>query len=204
MAPWLAGFLALAWLGAVVFFRANRIWLPYYILAAVGLAFALIFVGRATIVEPVLQTMVARSVHYVSIALQVPTRSFEAAPGAILVLVVSQEIGWTMLQVTVESSGLLESAVLTGMIMFYPGWSLRKRLLLVGAGLVATFAANVLRMMTIVLALHYMGKDSLFLSHTIVGRAVFFATVVVVYWVIITRPTLRTIRRKLDRELMNT
>jgi exosortase family protein XrtG len=201
MAPWLAALLAVAWAGAVLFFRVGRIWLPYYILAAVGLAFALIFLGRATVIEPVLQTMVARSVHYVSMALQVPTRSFEGAPGAILVLVVSQDIGWTMLQVTVESSGLLESAVLTGMIAFYPGWGLRKRLLLVGAGLIATFIANVVRMMTIVLALHYIGKDSLFLSHTIVGRAVFFATVVVVYWMIITRPTLRTIRRKLDREL---
>ncbi|MBI4304759.1 MAG: archaeosortase/exosortase family protein [Chloroflexi bacterium] len=202
MAPWLAALLIAAWAGSVVLFRLNRIWLPYYILAAVGLAFLLIFVGRATVVEPALQTFVSAAVHRLSALVNVPTETFQAAPGALLVLVISQEIGWTMLQVTVESSGLLESAVLTGMLAFYPGWSPQKRLAFIAIGLTATFAANVVRLMTIVLALHYTGKDSLLIAHTIVGRAVFFAAVVAIYWLIMTRPTLRTILRKLDREIL--
>jgi exosortase family protein XrtG len=201
MAVPVAGALILGWLFAVVFFRFNRIWLPYYILAAVGLAFSVIFIGRATFIEPALQVAVSRAVHYTSSLLGIPTQTFEAAPGSLLVLVVSQDIGWTMLQVTVESSGLLEAGVLSGMLAFYPGFSPRRRLFFVSAGLIATFVANVVRLTTIVVLLHFAGKGSLLISHTIVGRAVFFAMVVLTYWFVITYPTLRTIRRKLDREV---
>ncbi|MBM3956990.1 MAG: archaeosortase/exosortase family protein [Gemmatimonadetes bacterium] len=201
MAPWLAGLLALVWALAVLFFRANRIWLPYYILGSVGLAFILIFVGRATPIEPLLQHSVAAGVHAVSEVVHIPTKIFRAAPGAVLVLVISQDVGWTMLQVTVESSGLLESAVITGMLMFYPGWSLGKRAYLTLGALLATYVANIVRMMVIVTTLHFVGKDSLLFSHTIIGRAVFFVIVIAIYWYLMTRPTLRTVRQKLDQEL---
>jgi exosortase family protein XrtG len=127
---------------------------------------------------------------------------FRAAPGAILVLVVSQDVGWTMLQVTVESSGLLETGVISGMLLFYPGWSLRRRIIFTICAILATYIANIVRLMVIVLTLHEMGKNSLLISHTIVGRAVFFALVILIYWYLMTRPTLRTVRHKIEGELV--
>ena len=201
MAPWLIALLALLWTLSVLFFRLNRIWLPYYIIGSVGLAFLIIFVGRATALEPLMQTGVAAGVHIASDVVGVPTRVFEAAPGAILVLVVSQDVGWTMLQVTIEASGLLESAVIAGMLMFYPGWDLRKRFMFTIAALILTYVANVIRLMVIVITLHSAGKNSLLISHTIIGRAVFFALVVAIYWFLMTRPTLRTVKKKIEDEL---
>ena len=201
MAPWLAGLLALTWALVVLFFRVNRIWLPFYIVGSVGLAFVLIFVGRATPIEPWLQQGVAAGVHAVSAIVHIPTQIFRAAPGAVLVLVISQDIGWTMLQVTVESSGLLESGVIAGMLLFYPGWSLRRRISLTIGALVATYVANIVRLMVIVVTLHYVGKNSLLFSHTIIGRAVFFVLVITIYWFLMTRPTLRSVRGKLDEEM---
>ncbi len=201
MAVWLAAVLVAAWALAVLFFRLNRIWLPFYIIGSVGLAFIVIFIGRATAIEPLLQTAVAAAVHGVSGLFSIPTQTFEAAPGALLVLVVSQDIGWTMLQVTIESSGLLESGVIAGMLLFYPGWGWRVRLLYTAGALLLTFGANVVRLMIIVATLHSAGKDSLLVSHTIIGRAVFFALVVAIYWYLMTRPTLRLVRRKIEGEL---
>ena len=202
MELWLVSLLIAVWLLVVAFFRLNRIWLPYYIIGSVGLAFVIIFVGRATGLEHALQVLVAAGVHSVSLALGLPTEIFQSSPGAILVLVVSQDIGWTMLQVTVESSGLLETGVIAGMLLFYPGWSGRKRIWFTIAAIALTYFSNVIRLMVIVATLHYMGKSSLLISHTIVGRAVFFALVVAIYWFLMTRPTLRTVRRKIDDELM--
>ena len=201
MAPWLAGLLALVWALAVLFFRANRIWLPFYVIGSVGLAFILIFAGRATPIEPWLQQGVAAGVHAVAEVIRIPTQIFRAAPGAVLVLVISQDVGWTMLQVTVESSGLLESGVIAGMLMFYPGWSLRRRLYLTGTALVATYLANILRLMVIVVTLRFVGKVSLLFSHTIIGRAVFFVAVIGIYWYLMTRPTILSVRSKLDEEM---
>ena len=202
MELWLVGLLIGIWLLVVAFFRLNRIWLPYYIIGSVGLAFVIIFVGRATGLEHALQVVVAAGVHATSLAFGLETEIFRSSPGAILVLVISQDIGWTMLQVTIESSGLLESGVIAGMLLFYPGWSIRKRIWFTIAAIALTYFANIVRLMVIVTTLHYMGKSSLLISHTIIGRAVFFALVVAIYWFLMTRPTLRTVRHKIDDELM--
>ncbi len=201
MALWLAGLLIFGWLMAVLFFRANRIWLPYYVIGAVGLALGIIFIGRATFIEGDLAQVVAAGVHAVSSLTPVPTQVFQSAPGAIMVLVVDQSVGWTMLQVTVESSGLLETGVITGMLMFYPGWSLRRRSGYAVIAILATYVANIIRLMVIVVVIHYGGKDTLLVSHTILGRAVFFIGVIIIYWYLLSRPTLRTIRGKLDEEM---
>ena len=199
---WLIGLLIALWMLVVAFFRLNRIWLPYYIVGSVGLAFIIIFVGRATGLEAALQIFVAAGVHAASLAIGLPTEIFQSAPGSILVLVISQDIGWTMLQVTIESSGLLETGVISGMLLFYPGWGGRKRIWFTIAAIVLTYFSNVIRLMVIVVTLHYMGKSSLLISHTIIGRAVFFALVVAIYWFLMTRPTLRTVKHKIDDELM--
>ena len=201
MAIWLAGLLIFGWLMAVLFFRANRIWLPYYVIGAVGLALGIIFIGRATFIEAGLQQAVAAGVHAVSGLTPVPTQVFQSAPGAIMVLVVDQSVGWTMLQITVESSGLLETGVISGMLMFYPGWSLRRRTGYAVIAILATYVANIIRLMVIVIVIHYGGKDTLLVSHTILGRAVFFIGVIIIYWYLLSRPTLRTIRGKLDEEM---
>jgi exosortase family protein XrtG len=194
--------LATVWSLAVLFFRLNRIWLPYYIVGSVGLAFLFIYIGRNTPIEPALQTAVAQGVHAAAQLFNVPTETFDAAPGALLVLVISQEIGWTMLQVTVESSGLLESGVVFGMLMFYPAWGLRKRGMYVVIALLLTYGINIVRLMVIVATLHLLGKDSLLVSHTIIGRAVFFIGVIAIYWYVLSRPTLGAVRKKLDDELV--
>lgn len=198
-----AAVLSSIWLLAVLFFRLNRIWLPYYIIGSVGLAFLIIYVGRNSFIEPALQTAVAQGVHAVSQLFGIPTDTFSAAPGALLVLVISQDIGWTMLQVTVESSGLLESGVVFGMLIFYPAWSLKKRFRYVLLALLLTYVANIIRLLVIVAALHLLGKDSLLISHTIIGRAVFFLGVILIYWFLLTRPTLSTVRKKLDDEMVS-
>ena len=201
MEPWLVGTFIFLWAIVVLFFRANRIWLPYYVIGAVGLALIIIFIGRATFVETSLQQVVAAGVHAISGLTPVPTRVFQAAPGAIMVLVVDQSVGWAMLQITVESSGLLETGVIAGMLMFYPGWSIQKRLKYSIIAILATYVANIVRLMVIVIVIHYGGKDTLLVSHTILGRAVFFVGVIAIYWYMISRPTLRTVAKKLEEEM---
>lgn len=201
MEAWLASLIIAGWILVVLFFRANRIWLPYYVIGSVGLALAIIFIGRATFVEGALQQVVAAGVHAVSNLTPVPTQIFQAAPGAVMVLVIDQSVGWTMLQVTVESSGLLETGVITGMLMFYPGWSIQKRTSFAVSAILFTYIINIIRLMVIVIVIHYGGKDALLISHTILGRAVFFVGVIIIYWYFMSRPTLRTVKAKLDQEM---
>ena len=193
------------WVLLVFFFRVNRIWLPYYLIASVGLAFIIIFVGRATAIQGLMETGVAYSTFQVSNLIGVQAQVFRSAPGSLMIFVVGQVVGqdngWTMVRITIECSSLLETGVLSGMVGFYPGWSIRKRATLLALGIAATYAANIIRLVVIIGTLHWFGKDSLFIAHTIVGRAVFFVLIVAIFWFVITAPTMRSVAKKLQRDM---
>ena len=115
-----------------------------------------------------------------------------------MVLVIPQNLGWTVLDIGLESSGLLEIGVITGMVGFYPGWTARRRLFAICLGVCATYVANVVRVGFIVASLHWGGKDLLFISHTVGGRLIFFALVVLIFWFVLSLPTLRTVHRNVQ------
>jgi exosortase family protein XrtG len=189
-----------SWLAVVIFLRRARIWLPYYVLGAVGCAYWMVLVFSNLLgLEPFLAHSVAWMVHITSNLLSIPTRIFEGAPGVLLVLVIYQDIGWTVLQVGIESSGLLEISVLVSLLLFYPGWSLSRRLWLIAVGAIAMWIANILRMLVIVVMLNQFGKEALVLAQMYVGKAVFFVLVILIFWFIITRPTLKVLHRRQSR-----
>ncbi len=188
---------ALVWLALVLALRRSRIWLFYYLVAAVGWCFGLVVLLRELLPgEAALAMATAYNTHYLAGLLGVPTRVFRSAPGLLLVLVIAQESGWTALQVGLESSGLLELSVLSGLLLFYPGMPFLRRSLSV-----ATYVANVLRVLLIVVVLHFAGKDSLLFAHTFLGRAFFFAVTVAIYWYLMTRTSLEVLRGRVLRAL---
>lgn len=189
--------LFILWCGLVAFLRYARAWLPFYVLGAVGSAYWLIlFFGNSFGLEPILAHSVAWMVHVVSNLVGIPTRIFEGAPGVLLVLVIFQDIGWTVLQVGIESSGLLEISVLISLLLFYPGWSTKRRIKLILFGSAAMWCANIIRMVVIVVMLNQFGKEALVLAHMYIGKAVFFLLVIAIFWTIITRTTLRDLRQQ--------
>lgn len=201
----LAATLIMVWALAVIFFRANRVWLPYYLLGSVGLALIVIFLGRATPVQEFMETGVSLATFGVANAVGIPARIFENDANSLMIFVIGHIVGndqgWTMVRVTIECSSLLETGVISGMVGFYPGWTLKRRIGLVLIGTVATYLANIVRMTVIIGTLHLFGKDSLFIAHTIVGRAIFFVLVIAIFWYIITLPTMRSVFNKLQRDL---
>ncbi|GAB4501178.1 MAG: hypothetical protein Fur0035_07190 [Anaerolineales bacterium] len=181
--------LFILWLAAVIFFRVYRIWLPYYALAAIGSAYWMVSVANAWQLQVSLARLVAFSVSQFSGFLGIATQTFENAPGLLMVLVITQNVGWTVLQIGVESSGMLESIVVVSLVLFYPGWSSARRIFSVLAGLFMTWGANILRLMIIVVLLHWLGKPVLVIAHTFLAKAAFFGMTVAIYWFLITRPT---------------
>jgi exosortase family protein XrtG len=191
--------LTLIWLVAVYFFRHYRIWLPYYVVGSVGLAFLLIAISRDVLpIELFLKAYTGYSVDFFAHWVGVETRTFVDAPGVILVLVIPQEEGWTLVEIGVGCSGLLEEAVLVGLLGFYPSWSLRRRVSLISVGIALTFIGNLARVLFIVMTLHQLGKSSLFLAHSLFGRVLFFVVVIAIYWVVLTAPTMQQIRARLE------
>jgi exosortase family protein XrtG len=188
------------WLLGVIFFRRFRIWLPYYLVGTVGLAYILVVLfSRVFNFELVVAQSIALAVHDLLNFVAIPTEIFQHAPGTLLVLVVTQKIGWTILQIGVESSGMLEISVLVSLVTFYPLWSWRKKMVLAVIGGAFTWFANVARMLIIALMLHFLGKEVLVLAHTFIGKAFFFIVTIVIYWFLVTTSSLTEIKKKISQ-----
>jgi exosortase family protein XrtG len=197
----LSGLLFVVWCSVAAFLRFYRIWLLYYVLGAGGCAYWLVL-GTSYFfqLDLVLAQSVSWSVHQVARLFDLPTRIFAGAPGTLMVMVITQEVGWTLFHIGVESSGLLELSVLTSLLLFYPGWTLRWRVSAIAIGLALTWMANVLRVLVITAMLHTMGKNVLVLAHTFVGKALFFSLIVAICWYLVTTPTLRFVRARLQHD----
>jgi len=193
--PLLLPYLVILW-----FLHRYRIWLLYYIFGSAGLAYLLtLFFTQVLDVRSLLASSVAIGVHSLLDTVHIETKVVENAPGVLLVLVLTQRIGWTILQIGIESSGLLEMIVLASLIAFYPGWKLTRRLVLGLIGLFLTWGANLLRMILIAALLHFYGKEVLVLAHTFLGKLVFFILTIAIYWALVTFPSLNDIEHHLNR-----
>jgi exosortase family protein XrtG len=113
-------------------------------------------------------------------------------------LVVPDPTGWSILSIGIECSTLIEASVFAGLLLFYPRFPASDRLLRLLAGVGATFLINLARLAVIVGMVATLGKAAVPLAHTFVGRMVFFIGIVVVYWRMLTMPTLRLVRRDLE------
>jgi len=182
----------------VVFFRVRRMWLPYYVTAAAGFTLLFLTAARGTVVEQLLESVTAQHAHDIAATLGIPTLVFKNAPGTLLVLVVVGRVGWTVIEVGIECSGLLELAAFAGLLLFYPGLGGLRRGWLLAVGLAATYVVNILRLLLIISFLHWGGKNVIFLAHTVIGRGVFFILIVAVYWFIFTRAALKNVKQRVE------
>jgi exosortase family protein XrtG len=197
------GLVSVAWAALLYFARRRRIWLLFYGLGAVGLSLLLVFAGtRLVPLEQGIEHLVARASHTVSGFIGIPTRVFQASPGNILVWVIVQEPGWTVVRVDLECSGLLEMAALAGLILFYPGWSLLRRIGLTLFGWFAVFGINIIRIVSIIVILHVAGKPAILIAHTIIGRLIFFVLIMALYWLVFSRLTLRTLSQRIRARMV--
>lgn len=194
MSDWLLIAMLGLWATAVAYLGWTRNWLLYFVVGVVGAAYTLIYAGtRLVRIDMLLAAVVGSIVHWTCGLAGVPTRVFESAPDVLMVLVISQPVGWTTLQIGVESSGIIEVCVLTALLLFYPGRTPAARVLAIAAGVAATLAANTLRVFVIALMLHHGGKEALVLAHTYVGKLLFFVLMVAIVWALLTAPMLRTL-----------
>ena len=185
----------LIWITLVMTLYRRKIWLFYFLVSTIGLSAILVFVSRNFINTDIfLAKSIAEGIHLTTDLINIPTQVFEEAPGLLLVMVVVQREGWTALHIGVESSGLLEISVLIGLISFYPGWNLKDRIWRIFVGVALTWFANLLRMLLIVLMLHFLGKEALIVAHTFLGKLVFFGMTIAIYWYLISEPTLKMIK----------
>ncbi|MCK4776961.1 MAG: archaeosortase/exosortase family protein [Actinomycetia bacterium] len=116
-------------------------------------------------------------------------------------VVVSHSDGWSLLKIGIECSALLEIAVFIGLLLFYPAFTWRRKSLYLVLGVTGTYIVNLFRLMLIVAIITFWGRGAIFPAHAIFGRGFFFILIVIIYWFIITKPTLNLLNKEVKARL---
>ncbi|MEW6770217.1 MAG: exosortase family protein XrtG [Bacillota bacterium] len=181
------------WLAVAAILRRHRIWPFYYIWGAVGFTFIMVLFFQGSLLEYQVEYRTGMIVHRLLRCLDIVTYVFDKAPGTLLVLIKMDE-SWTTIDIDIESSGLLELCIFLGLVLFYPAYRPASKLLFSLAGVASVYLFNLLRLVLVVVAIYCGGRNMSFIAHTLFGRLVFFVLIVVLYWYVFTRPSLKKVR----------
>lgn len=174
-------------------FRKRRAWLTYYVTASLGLTLIIVFGARLIGLSGKIEGIVTYLTAFLSPLVGVNARFL--GQNAILV---KDALGWIVLETNIECSALIESSILLGLILYYPGFSRKRKAATVLIGLVVTGIANLIRMLIIMWFAASMGRQAIFWGHAVVGRLFFFTAIIALYWYILTRPTVEKVGRAVE------
>ena len=193
MSPLALSIFSAVFLAGLLLLRKARKGLIAYLWGAFGLAAIVIFAGQLGRWNEPLGNM---QVWFLVLISQLFGGPLQMVPGG--GLVVPDPTGWSILQVGIECSALIEIAIFSGLILFYPRLPASERLGRMAVGAAATILINLVRLAVIAAMVAAFGKPIVPWAHAIFGRLVFFAGVLYLYWRMLTLPTLTMVRRELE------
>ena len=86
-----------------------------------------------------------------------------------------------------ECSGIIEMMAYVSMLAFFRVYDWMQRIILSVLGCMMIFFANIIRVFVIGTTIYYFGNDAYYIAHTIVGRIIFYALSVILYYYIFTK-----------------
>ena len=86
-----------------------------------------------------------------------------------------------------ECSGIIEMMAYVSMLAFFRVYDWMQRIILSVLGCMMIFFANIIRLFVIGTTIYYFGNDTYYIAHTIVGRIIFYALSVILYYYIFTK-----------------
>lgn len=104
------------------------------------------------------------------------------------VLFIETMEGAMTLQIDMECSGIVEIIAYLSLLTFYRVYTRNERIILAVIGVWSIILANVLRIIVICEMIHFGGSRLYYLAHSLVGRLVFYALTVILYFYVFTKP----------------
>lgn len=104
------------------------------------------------------------------------------------VIFVESSVGAISMKIDFECSGMIEIAAYLAVLIFYRVYTVYERFCVGVLGVIALVLANAFRITVICLTIHFWGIDAYYMAHTFIGRLVFYALSVMLYFYVFTKP----------------
>lgn len=102
-----------------------------------------------------------------------------------------KDIDFTLF-INYECSGMIEILVFISVMLFFPKMKPVKRSICIIVGTIYTILANLVRLLVVIGAMNIYGADYYYIAHSVLGRIVFYALTILLYFYIITWQQLKT------------
>lgn len=155
-----------------------------------------LFIFLMILARPVLTQPLAKAVAAVSGLIGSLTGTFSAY-FKYGILFIESAAGAITMQIDFECSGIIEIMAFISLLAFFAVYTVNERIVIGILGSIYIILANVLRVTVICLIIHFFGTDAYFISHTIIGRLVFYAFSILLYFYVFTKPQI--IRMKIGK-----
>ncbi len=183
MLKYVAGLIGLLiWLFILHILNKSKLNFWHFLIGSVG-AFILMLV----FLEPVLTQPLARIVALLA-SLPGKIADMYSAHYKYGVIFVESSVGAISLKIDFECSGIIEIIAYLSLLIFYRVYTVYERFCVGILGVIAIVLANALRITVICLMIYFGGIDTYFIAHTYIGRLVFYALSVVIYFYVFTKP----------------
>lgn len=86
------------------------------------------------------------------------------------------------MSVDYECSGIIETMAFVSLVFFLPMYNRHERVFFSVLGIVWIYVANIIRLLVVIIMVHFGGGSVYFLAHSIIGRIVFYILVIILYY----------------------
>ena len=178
---WFSIVVFILWVYLLTVLKRGKLDFWYFIAGSVGLfIFSVIFIEPVA-VEPLQKAVAA--------AAGIPGRLTGIYESYFQKGIIFISTGGTSLSLYIdfECLGIIETLAFFALLWFFPVYRLYEKVVVSIAGGLLIFASNVLRIFVICLVVYFFRGDMYFLAHTIIGRLVFYACTIALYFYVFTK-----------------
>lgn len=181
----------IVWLYLLSVLKRSKLPAWRFFVGSLGLFALLMFLARPVLVKPLARCVAAIAGGFGSL-----TGTFTAFFKYGIIFIHAGE-GAITLQIDFECSGIIEILAYVSLLAFFEVYDRNEKLFVGALGTIGILLANVLRIIVICLMIYFGGTKVYYAAHAIVGRLLFYALSVLLYFYVFTKPQI--IRTKVGK-----
>jgi exosortase family protein XrtG len=172
----------LIWIYVLGVLRRTGLQFWRYIIGAFGLFIFMMIWLRPVLVQP-LSRIVAAIAGVVGTITGTFTTYFKYG-----IIFIESSVGSLTLNIDFECSGIIEIMAFLSLLVFFRVYTRKERVLIGIVGTLYIILANALRIIVICEMIYFGGVSVYYIAHSFVGRIVFYALSVLLYFYVFTKP----------------
>ena len=180
---WLIIVCFIIWLYFLTVFHRGKLNYFQYLWGSVGL-----FVFMCIFIQPALTVILKQYVTSVVGIIGKVTGICEAYYEYSILFIPKQSVLSSIsLYIDYECSGVIEMMAFVSLLAFFQVYEVGQRIIVGIVGCVCIFFFNVIRIVVICAIIFRFGSDSYYVAHTIIGRLIFYALSILLYYYVFTK-----------------